>query len=131
MAGHSFMTKAGRAGIVGGTVLAAIVTVLGASPQHQTLQEEFARLARGIDGRVGVCAAGSASLSCVNGEQRFPLQSVMKLLVGLAVMDAVDHRRWRLDDGVIIRKQDLSLAVQPLAKLVTDKGFRATVDDSD
>jgi beta-lactamase class A len=86
-------------------VLAAIVTVLGASPQHQTLQEEFARLARGIDGRVGVCAAGSASLSCVNGEQRFPLQSVMKLLVGLAVIDAVDHRRWRLDDGVIIRRR--------------------------
>jgi beta-lactamase class A len=44
----------------------------------------------------------------------------MKLLVGFAVMDAVDHRRWRLDDGVVIRKQDLSLAVQPLAKLVTD-----------
>jgi beta-lactamase class A len=129
MAGHSFISKAERAGFVGSTVLAAIVTVLGASPQPQTLQEEFARLARGNDGRVGVCAAGSASLSCVNGEQRFPLQSVMKLLVGLAVMDAVDHRRWRLDDVVIIRKQDLSLAVQPLAKLVTDNGFRTTVDD--
>jgi beta-lactamase class A len=110
-------------------VLTAITTLLGASLQHQRLQEEFARLVRGFDGRVGICAADSAGLSCVNAGQRFPLQSVMKLLVGLAVMDAVDHRRWQLEDRVLIRKQDLSLAVQPLAKLVTGDGFRTTIDD--
>lgn len=122
--------KAGRlVGIAVAFVLATIPTLLGASLQHQNLQEEFARLARNFDGRVGICAADHAGLSCVNAGERFPLQSVMKLLVGLAVMDAVDHGRWRLDDAVTIRKRDLSLAVQPLARLVTDDGFRTTVDD--
>ena len=128
MAGHSSGTGR-QAGLAGIAVLAVITTLFGAALQHQRLQEEFARLVRGFDGRVGICADDSAGLSCVNGDQRFPLQSVMKLLVGLAVMDAVDHRRLKLEDRVIIRKQDLSLAVQPLAKLVTGDGFRTTVDD--
>ena len=115
--------------LVGTTFLATIATLVAASLQHQPLQEEFGRLARGLDGRVGICAADSSDLSCVNGDQRFPLQSVMKLLVGLAVMDAVDHGRLRLEDVVVIRKQDLSLAVQPLARLVTEQGFRTTIDD--
>jgi beta-lactamase class A len=71
----------------------------------------------------------AAAAACVNGTQRFPLQSVMKLLVGIATMDAVDRRGWMLDEGVIVRKQDLSLAVQPLATLVTGAGFRTTIDD--
>jgi beta-lactamase class A len=115
--------------VVVGCVLATIAELFAASLEHQALQQEFDRLARGIDGRVGICAADSAGLACVNGDQRFPLQSVMKLLVGLAVMDAVDHGRLYLQDSVTIRKQDLSLAVQPLAALVTDDGFRTTVDD--
>jgi beta-lactamase class A len=115
--------------VVVSCALATVAQLLAASLQHQALQQEFDRLARGIDGRVGICAADSAGLSCVNGDQRFPLQSVMKLLVGLAVMDAVDHGRLRLQDSVTIRKQDLSLAVQPLAALVTDDGFRTTIDD--
>jgi beta-lactamase class A len=115
--------------VVVGCALATIAQLLAASLQHQALQQEFDRLARGIDGRVGICAADFAGFSCVNGDQRYPLQSVMKLLVGLAVMDAVDHGRLRLQDSVTIRKQDLSLAVQPLAALVTDDGFRTTVDD--
>src|SRR5262245_24554974 len=110
-------------------LLATITTLTGTPLQHRELQEEFARLARAVDGRVGICAADDAGRSCVNGDRRFPLQSVMKLLVGLAVMEAVDHGGWRLDEAVTIRRRDLSLAVQPLAKLVTDAGFRTTIDD--
>ena len=53
----------------------------------------------------------------------------MKLLVGMAVMDRVDHRAWRLDDQVLVRRQDLSLFVQPLADLVSKQGYRTTVGD--
>ena len=122
-------TRRRQAAAVVSCTLATVAQLLAASLQHQALQQEFDRLARGIDGRVGICAADSAGLSCVNGDQRFPLQSVMKLLVGLATMDAVDHGRLHLQDSVTIRKQDLSLAVQPLAALVTDDGFRTTIDD--
>jgi len=115
--------------VVASCVLAMIAQPIAASLRHQALRGEFERLARSLDGRVGICAADSAGVSCANGDQRFPLQSVMKLLVGSAVMDAVDHGRLRLEDSLTIRKQDLSLAVQPLAAFVTDDGFQTTIDD--
>lgn len=118
-------------------ISAAITCVMGGHPdptvaaplQKDKLQIEFRTLMRGFDGRVGVCARDEAVLACVNGDQRFSLQSVMKLLVGLAVMDAVDHRGWHLDEEIVVRKEDLSLYVQPIAKLVKDQGYRTTVGD--
>jgi beta-lactamase class A len=108
-------------------VAAAIISA--ESLQHSMLEAELNRITRGFDGHVGICARDSAGFACVNGSQRFPLQSVTKLVVGLAAMDAVDHRGWRLDDTVVIRKQDLSLGVQPLAKLVSGNGFLTTTED--
>jgi beta-lactamase class A len=104
----------------------AKVFVQPLQPQQQT---ELTRLTWGFDGRVGVCVKESTEVACVNGNQRFPLQSVMKLLVALAVMDSVDRGGLRLEDAVLVRREDLSLAVQPIATLVTDAGFRTTVDD--
>jgi beta-lactamase class A len=95
------------------------------------LEARLAAIAARSDGRVGVCAADpNGAVACVNGDQRFSMQSVMKLIVGAAVMDAVDRRGWRLDDEVVIRRADLSLHVQPLADIVREKGeFRTTVGD--
>src|ERR1700728_3382940 len=84
-------------------ISAAITCALGSQPgptiaaplQKDKLQIEFQTLTRGFDGRVGICAQDETGLACANGDQQFSLQSVMKLLVGLAVMDAVDHRGWR------------------------------------
>lgn len=53
----------------------------------------------------------------------------MKLLVGVAVLDRVDRGEWRLTDEVIVRREDLSLHVQPLAKLVGEHGFATDVGD--
>ena len=99
------------------------------SLRHPQLQRDLERLSRGFDGRVGACAVDSAGASCIHGDRRFPLQSVMKLLVALAVMDRVDRRGWRLDDEILARPQDLSLFVQPLAALVSKQGYKTTVGD--
>jgi len=109
--------------------LAVVLAAVAASAQPGQLQNALIRITRGFDGRVGVCVQDASSTACVNGAQRFPLQSVMKLLVGIATMDAVERKGWRLDETVIVRKQDLSLAVQPLAALVTGDGFQTTIDD--
>lgn len=93
------------------------------------LQTDLQNLATGFDGRVGICVQDQRTTACVNGDQRFSLQSVMKLVAAAAVLDAVDHRGWKLDDPVLVRRSDLSLFVQPLAKLVTAKGYRTTVGD--
>ena len=94
-----------------------------------SLKSEFARSTAGFDGRVGICAQDQSGVVCTNGDQRFSIQSVMKMLVGMAVMDAVDHGQMRLDDRVIIHKKDLSIYMQPIAKLVTEQGYSTTVGD--
>ena len=53
----------------------------------------------------------------------------MKLIVAVAVMDRVDNRDWRMNEGLVIHKQDLSVFVQPIADLVTDQGYRTTIGD--
>lgn len=53
----------------------------------------------------------------------------MKLFVAMAVMDRVDRQGWQLEMPVTVRREDLSLYVQPLAKLVTPEGYRTTIGD--
>jgi beta-lactamase class A len=91
--------------------------------------KEITGLARGFDGKVGVCAGDGRVETCVLGDERFPMQSVMKLPVAIAALQAVDKGTWHLDDQVLVHKQDLSVFVQPMAKLVGPKGFRMTIDD--
>lgn len=93
------------------------------------LARGLATLSKGFDGRIGACIQGGERVSCIHGEDRFSLQSVVKLMVGVAVLDRVDNGRLRLDDAVTIRAQDLSLFVQPLADLVGRSGYRTTVGD--
>jgi len=81
------------------------------------------------DGIVGACASVGSDTRCSNGDRRFSMQSVMKLLVAAAVMDAVDRRGWRLETPVTVRREDLSLYVQPIAELVGDAGYRTTIGD--
>ncbi|HTM47774.1 MAG TPA: class A beta-lactamase [Bryobacteraceae bacterium] len=93
------------------------------------LDREFQKLAAGFDGRVGICAQDRAGAVCLDGDGRFSLQSVMKLVAAVAVMDAIDAGRMRLNEEVLVRKEDLSVFVQPIAKLVTANGYRTTIGD--
>ncbi|HEX3745177.1 MAG TPA: class A beta-lactamase [Bryobacteraceae bacterium] len=93
------------------------------------LQQAFAAAVGGFDGPVGACAQTSKETVCIHADDRFSLQSVVKLAVGVAVLDAVDQGRQRLDDTVIIRTADLSLFVQPLASLVGQSGYQTTIGD--
>ncbi len=86
-------------------------------------------LAAGFDGRVGVCIGDGLLEACLNGASPFPMQSVMKLPVAVAALDAVDKGKWHLDDRVLVTRRDLSVFAQPLAKLVGPKGYETTIDD--
>ena len=91
----------------------------------ESLEQEFAHAAQGFSGRVGVCAIDGSLESCVNGDQRFSLQSVMKLLAAMAAMDSLPP-----DETITIRREDLSLFVQPIAKIVNAHGpFTTTIAD--
>lgn len=102
---------------------------MAGSLRHRELQHDIERLTTDFAGRVGLCVTDHVGVTCMNGDQRFSIQSVMKLVVALAVMDAAEHKRLRLDDKILIRREDLSLSVQPLADLVGKNGYITTIDD--
>lgn len=101
----------------------------GGSLNGPILEKELFHLTKGFNGRVGACVQDSQKMVCVKGEELFSMQSVIKLLVGVAVLERVDQGQWRLDESVTLTKKDLSLYVQPLAKLVNDAGFKITIGD--
>src|SRR3954469_15903373 len=78
------------------------------------LNRDLVALTKGFHGRVGICVQSSAGTACVRPFDKFPMQSVMKLMVGFAVLDA----GLKLDTEVTIERKDLALYVQPLEKLV-------------
>lgn len=53
----------------------------------------------------------------------------MKLLVGVTMLDAVDQKRFRLDEQVTIHRKDLSVYVQPIARQVGPNGYTTTIGD--
>jgi beta-lactamase class A len=52
------------------------------------VQADLDHLTHGFRGRVGVCAQDASGALCLRADERFPLQSVIKLFVAIAVMDA-------------------------------------------
>lgn len=93
------------------------------------LERELAQVAARVDGRLGACVTDGIRFACVRADERFSMQSVMKLLVGAAVLRAVDQQRWTLDEKITLRREDLSLYVQPLSALVGPHGFTTSVGD--
>ncbi|MBC8141037.1 MAG: class A beta-lactamase [Armatimonadetes bacterium] len=87
------------------------------------------KLADGFDGRVGIGVRSRAGAVTIRSGERFSLQSVMKLIVVATVMDAVDRRGRKLGETVLVRREDLSLNVQPIADLVGKSGYRTTIGD--
>jgi beta-lactamase class A len=105
-----------------GTAHAATLASAELAPRLQSLTGSF-------PGRVGICVQDSAGATCQRAGERFPMQSVMKLVVAAAALDAVDRGVWTMDDSILVRREDLSVFVQPLARLVGPDGYSSTVRD--
>ncbi|MBA8902359.1 class A beta-lactamase [Phyllobacterium sp. P30BS-XVII] len=103
------------------------VSYAGGIADPAALQQRLEKLATGKDARIGICALDQAGTSvCVRGDERFSLQSVVKLIAGAATLDAADHGAVNIEDPIIIRSENLSLMKQPLAKIVERNGFFRT-----
>lgn len=61
------------------------------------------------------------------GDEPMPQQSVSKLWVAIAVMDAVDKGQLSLDDEVTLKKSDVTLFHQPIAALIGANGYTTTI----
>ena len=98
----------------------APVPVRAVPPAPQALQARLSQLAEAYKDPVGIAVSDVSSgwTAQVAGDQVFPQQSVSKLWVALAVMQAVDDHKLALDQWVVMRPEDRSVFYQPLANRI-------------
>ena len=72
------------------------------------LEGAIAEIARQINGRVGVYALviETGDMVSYHGEDKFPMQSVYKFPIGMAVLDQVDEGRLALDQIIRVETSD-------------------------
>lgn len=94
----------------------ALVGALGLMPgtasatgEPGSLRTEMAQIARVTRGPVGAAAVvvEGGHIVALHGEQRFPMQSVYKLPIAMAVLHQVDSGKLRLDQRVKIGPHDM------------------------
>lgn len=77
--------------------------------RNAELEAQFAKIAQAAKGMVGVAAVvletGEAAL--LNADQHFPMQSVYKLPISMAVMEQVRQGKLDLDEKVGVTKEDM------------------------
>jgi beta-lactamase class A len=75
--------------------------------QHKALRAAIQRVVAQAPGRVGVAVRWADDTLTVDGKGRFPMQSVYKFPLALAVLDQVDRGVLRLNQEILVRKEDL------------------------
>jgi len=108
-----------------------------------TLQPQLTQIASLAKGRVGVHAVvleTQEALASLNARDHFPMQSVYKFPIAMAVLKQVDDRKLKLDQKVRIMKTDYvgPAAHSPIrdkypngAELTVDELLRYAVSESD
>lgn len=94
--------------LVGALSTIGLTPAAGADPPPK-LQTKMAGIARATRGTVGAAAVvvEGGHIVALHGEQQFPMQSVYKLPIAMAVLHQVDLGRLRLDQRVKIGPGDL------------------------
>ncbi len=103
-----------------------------APPAPRTFQAELERLAASYGEPVGIAVTDVTAgwMATVAGDEIYPQQSVSKLWVALAVMQAVDQGSLHLDQWAVMRPGDRSVFYQPLASRIRGPdGLQITLAD--
>lgn len=108
---------------------AILLIMLALTRQPVTLSSQFADIAAQSGGRLGVFAQviGSGDGAGLNESERFPMQSVYKLPIAMAVLDQVDRKSLTLDEKVSLSANDM---VPGLHSPMRDRYPRGGIDVS-
>ena len=101
-------------------------------PAPAALRDRINDLGRNFNGRVGIAVRSVDDGWTVGwkADEYYPQQSVSKLWVSIAALDAIDKGRVSLSDRVTLSNSDLTLFHQPIAALVRrDGAYTTTLDD--
>ena len=95
------------------------------------LAARLAALGRAFPGDVGIAVRDvhEGWVASHNGRALMPQQSVSKLWVAIALLDAVDKGRVRLNDPVTVTPSDFTVFHQPISGALRGGEFRTTVGD--
>ena len=106
-----------------------LAAVRAAAPA--AMRAQFQTIGEAFNGQVGIAVMDLRDgwTASYQGARVFPQQSVAKLWVAMAVLDQVDQGRLSLDQRVRFQRSDLSLFSQPIARLVTARGYETDVRD--
>lgn len=87
------------------------------SSENSQIRVQLDRLAVKAGGRLGLAARNldSGGEYLYHGDEYFPMQSVYKLPIAIAVLKHVDQGKWTLDQKFVLASQDLSALYSPLA----------------
>ena len=98
-----------------------------------TLADRFAELARTSGGRLGVCAQAveGGDAEQLNGSERFPMQSVYKLPIAMAVLELADRKAITLGEKIPLEASDMANVHfhSPLADAYPRGGIDVSVRD--
>ena len=121
----TFAPTGQQANTTGGAARHVVVAPPAAPPE---LVQELHAIGEGFNGRAGIAVRDIQTgwTATYNGDQLFPQQSVSKVWVALAVYDAVDRGQLRLDEPILVRRDDLSVFHQPIRAKVDSDGYVAT-----
>lgn len=104
-------------------LIAPVLLGLAATPtlagwDKAALDREVATLETRSQGRLGVALIdlGDHATWSHRGAESFPMQSVFKLPLAVAALQAVEAGRFRLDQPITVTRKDFSLYHSPLAK---------------
>lgn len=88
--------------------VAPAVAVETAASSTNPLERAFDEIIRTVPGRIGVAATvlETGESVAVNGNERFPMQSVYKVPIGMTVLHNVDQGKLTLQQRVQVRKSD-------------------------
>jgi beta-lactamase class A len=90
------------------------VTIMAQSTSTARLRERIEQIARGAQGRVGAAATllETGETVALRGGEHFPMQSVYKLPISMAVLNQVDRGALKLEQKVQVRRSDFVTAGQ-------------------
>jgi beta-lactamase class A len=99
---------------------------------NEDLQREFERIASAAKGRVGIAAEilETGETAALNASERFPMQSVYKLPIGMAALREIDAGRLKLDQEIQVEESDF--VRQGMHSPLRDKnpnGTKTTVEE--
>nr|AIA13339.1 VEB-PER_beta_lactamase [uncultured bacterium]AIA13500.1 VEB-PER_beta_lactamase [uncultured bacterium] len=110
------------------SVLFLFIALIAGKVHGQTLSKEIVTLAKKYSADVGVgIITPEGDTVSVNGNRRYPMQSVYKFHLALYILDQVDQKKLSLRQEIILTKRDLLPATHSPLRDSSRIGMRVTL----